>query len=190
MARYSSTIAAAALVLAACAAPQPLTLHTLMPADLAPAAQAPLLAIELLPVGVPAALDQQPMMLRQGTGGLLLLERERWAAPLGEELRSALAALLSRALAARDVTGLPRPADALRIKVELRRFESAPGSHALLEADWSIARGNDTQRLLCRSEQRVSAGLGIAALVQAHQQALRALAGDIAAAVRADTCQR
>jgi uncharacterized lipoprotein YmbA len=139
---------------------------------------------------VPAALDQQPIVLRQGAGELRLLERERWAAPLGEELRSALAALLGRALSARDVTGLPRPADALRIKVELRRFESAPGSHALLEADWSIARGSDTQRLLCRSEHRVSTGPGIDALVQAHQQALRALAGDIAAAVRADSCQR
>jgi uncharacterized lipoprotein YmbA len=182
-------LALSALLLAACATPQPLTLHTLMPPDLAPA-RAPTLAIELLPVGVPAALDQQPIVLRQGAGELRLLERERWAAPLGEELRSALAALLSRALDARDVSGLPRPADALRIKVEVRRFESAPGSHALLEADWSVARGAEPQRLLCRSEQRVGAGPGIAALVQAHQQALQALAGDIAAAVGAGACRQ
>jgi uncharacterized lipoprotein YmbA len=189
MVRRLFTLVVAVVVLAGCAAPQPLTLHTLMPADVAPAARTTG-AIELLPVGVPAALDQQPIVLRQGAGQLVLLERERWAAPLGEELRSALAVLLGRALAARDVTGLPRPADTLRIKVELRRFESAPGSHALLEADWSIARGTDEQRLLCRSEQRVGAGPGIAALVQAHQQALQALAGDIAAAARANACQR
>jgi uncharacterized lipoprotein YmbA len=187
--REWSSLALGALLLAGCAAPAPLRLHTLMPADLAAAPQATL-SIELLPVGVPAALDQQPIVLRQGTGELRLLERERWAAPLGEELRGALAVLLSRALDARDVSGLPRPADALRIKVEVRRFESVPGSHALLEADWSVARGAEPQRLLCRSEQRVSAGPGIAALVQAHQQALQALAGDIAAAARAGACRQ
>lgn len=190
MVKPASALIVAALVLAACAAPQPLRLHTLMPADLAPAVQPPTLAIELLPVGVPAALDQQPIVLRQGAGELRLLERERWAAPLGEELRSALAALLSRALAARDVSGLPRTADALRVKVEVRRFESVPGSHALLEADWSLARGANPQRLLCRSEQRVSAGVGIDSLVQAHQRALQALAGEIATAARAGACQR
>jgi len=173
-------------LLAACSAPQPLRLHTLMPAELAAAAAAaPLLAIELLPVGVPAALDQQQLLLRQGAGRLALLERERWAAPLGEELRAALAAALSRELGARDVSGLARPPDTLRIKVEVRRFESAPGSHALLEADWSLARGGDTPRLWCRSEQRVVAGASVAALVQAHQQAVQAVAREIAAAARA-----
>jgi uncharacterized lipoprotein YmbA len=189
MVRHAVCLITAALAAGACATPQPLTLHTLMPVDLAPAPQ-PTLAIELLPVGVPAALDQQPIMLRQGAGELRLLERERWAAPLGEELRSALAALLGRALGARDVSGLPRPDDTVRIKVEVRRFESAPGSHVLLAADWSVARGAQPQRLLCSSEQRVSAGPGIAALVQAHQQALQALAGDIAAAVGASACRQ
>jgi uncharacterized lipoprotein YmbA len=189
MVRGAACLIAVALVAGACATPQPLTLHTLMPADLAPAAR-PTLAIELLPVGVPAALDQQPIVLRQGAGELRLLERERWAAPLGEELRGALAALLGRALGARDVSGLPRPDDTVRIKVEVRRFESAPGSHVLLAADWSVARGAQPQRLLCSSEQRVSAGPGIAALVQAHQQALQALAGDIAAAVGASACRQ
>lgn len=179
------------LLLTACAAPQPLRLHTLMAADLASApAAAPTLAIELLPVGVPAAFDQQQLVLRQGAGELTLLERDRWAAPLGEELRSALAAALSRALNSRDVSGLARPADALRIKVEVRRFESVPGSHALLEVDWSVTRGADAnaQRLLCRSQQRVAAGASTDALVQAHQQALRALAREIAAAARANHC--
>jgi uncharacterized lipoprotein YmbA len=189
MVRRAACMTAAALVACACSTPQPLTLHTLMPADLAPA-QLPTLAIELLPVGVPAALDQQPIVLRQGAGELRLLERERWAAPLGEELRSALAVLLGRALAARDVSGLPRPPDALRIKVEVRRFESAPGSHALLDADWSVARGAEPQRLLCHSEQRAGAGPGVAALVRAHQQALQAMAEDIAAAIRAGACRQ
>lgn len=176
-------------LLAGCAAPQALRLHTLMPAELAPTTAATL-AIEVLPVGVPAAADQQQVVLRQGAGQLALLERDRWAAPLGEELRAALAAVLSRELGARDVSGLPRPADTLRIKVEVRRFESVPGTHALLEADWSLARGEPVQRLLCRSEQRVVAGASIDALVQAHQQAVLALAREIAAAVRAGTCQR
>jgi uncharacterized lipoprotein YmbA len=177
---------AAVLVLAACSTPAPMRLHTLMPVDLPPAAAAPLLAIDVLPVGVPAALDQQPLLLRDAGGGALtLLERERWAAPLGEELRAALAASLVRALGARDVSGLmPRPADALRIKVELRRFESVPGAFALIEADWSLARGDAPARLICGSTQRVAAGAGVDALVHAHRQALAALAAQIAAAAR------
>jgi uncharacterized lipoprotein YmbA len=191
------TLLVAVTLVAACASsPTPLRLHTLMTDDATAmppaAATASPFAIEVLPVGLPPAVDQQPIVVRRGGGGdatLTLLETERWAGPLADELRGALAAQLGRRLGARDATGLGRPADLplLRVKLEVRRFDSVPGAHALIEADWSLARSDraDAPRLLCGSVQRVAAGAGVDAVVQAHRQALAAIAAQIAGTARA-----
>lgn len=187
MSRARSLLSVLALVLGACASPAPIHYHTLLaPAqEAAASAPAPFL-IEVLPVGVPAQVDQPQLVLRQGEGGVLMPEGERWAAPLADELRAALADALSRDLGTRDVAGLARPAGAtvLRIGIQVRRFDSVPASHVLLEADWSLAPVGAEGRLFCHSVERVAAGPAYADLVRAHQQALAAVAARIAASAR------
>ena len=180
--------AGAALALAACAS-APLHYYTLIaPASDAPAnAVAPSLPFELLPVSVPAQVDQPQLVVREGGQGVALLGSERWIAPLNDEVRSALSADLTRELRSQDVSGMPgSDKPVLRIKLDLRRFDSQPGSYALIEGAWSVRllRGGHPTALACTSRINESVGPGYDALVAGHQRALGALAGQIATAAR------
>lgn len=182
---------AAALGLAGCAS-APLHYYTLMtPAGSTAgnaAAPAPY-PFELLPVGVPAQVDVPQLVVREGGQGVQPLDGQRWIAPLGDEVRGALAADLARALGVADMSGLPGNGQPrLRIKLDVRRFESVPGNHALIDAAWSLrltggSGGQDALACSSRISEPVAAGYD--ALVAGHQQVLAALAGRIAATARA-----
>ncbi|MCW8808138.1 MAG: PqiC family protein [Rhodanobacter sp.] len=180
---------AATLALGACAS-APLHYHTLV----APAAEpavgrvSPSLAFELLPVSVPAQVDQPQLVVRQGRQGVLLLGSERWIAPLSDEVRSALSADLARDLQSQDVSGLPDSGGkpVLRIKLDLRRFDSQPGDYALIEGSWSVRvlHATPERALACSSRVREAVGPGYDALVQGHQRAIATLAAQIVAVAR------
>jgi hypothetical protein len=146
------------------------------------------LPFELLAVSVPAQVDQPQLVVREGNQGVALLDGERWIAPLADELRGALSADLARELHSQDASGLPdggKPR--LRIKLDVRRFDSQPGGYALIEGNWSvrIVHGEHDAGLACSSRVSESVGPGYDALVQGHQQAIGQIAGQIAAAARA-----
>jgi uncharacterized protein len=172
----------ATLGLAACAS-APVHYYTLLgPAPVADAAVAPApFQFELMPVGIPAQVDQPQLVIRQGGQGMAPLGGERWIAPLAEEVRGALSADLARALHTQDVSGLPGGGPPrLRIKVDLRRFDSAPGDYALVDAAWSVRALQGDAMLACTSQLREPVGAGTAALVEGHQRALARLAAQMA----------
>jgi len=181
--RPARTLAIAlALGLAACTS-APIHYYTLVPPAVerpAAGASAPF-RFELLPVSIPVQVDQPQLVIRQGGQGVALLGGERWIAPLADEVRGALSADLARELHSQDASGLPSSGEPrLRIKVDLRRFDSVPGSYALIDAAWSVrALAGDTT-LTCTSQLREPVGPGYDALVQGHQQALAQLAAQIA----------
>lgn len=176
--------ACGAAMLAACAS-APVHYYTLVPAaDNAPAesAAAAPFQFELLPVGIPAQNDVPQLVVRQGGQAVSLLNGERWVAPLGDEVRGALSVDLAQRTHAQDISGgvAANGKPVLRIKVDLRRFDSAPGSYALIEATWTIRELGSQAVLACSSRISESPGQGYDALVAAHQQALATLAGQIA----------
>lgn len=178
----------AALALGACAS-APTHYYTLVaPATAAPSGDAHGPAFELLPVGIPAQDDQPQLVVRQGGQGVALLEGQRWIAPLADEIRAALSADLAGALGHPDVSGLAHGDEpVVRVKVDVRRFDSQPGGYAWLDAAWSLRLlGGDAggPQLACTSQFRESVGPGYDALVQGHQQALAQLAASIAQAAR------
>lgn len=181
---------AVALGLAGCAS-APLHYYTLLaPAGAATVAATPApYPFELLPVAVPAQVDVPQLVVREGGQGMLPLNDQRWIAPLGDEIRGALAADLARQLGVADMSGLPgNGAPRLRIKLDVRRFESVPGNHALIDAAWSLrltggSGGQDA--LSCSSRISEPVGAGYDALVAGHQQALATLAARIATTARA-----
>ncbi|MGN6481706.1 PqiC family protein [Luteibacter sp.] len=185
MMKYTRNAASALLVvtLAACSS-APVHFHTLIPpAAVASATVAPF-AIDVQAVGVPPQVDQPSMVLRSGSSSVSVLDGERWASPLGDEIRSALAADLSSRLGTHDIHGLPRAKDAkvVRVQVDVRRFDSELGGSATLEAAWSVR--TDDQSANCASRVVEPAGGSYDSLVDAHQQALAQLADQIAAASR------
>ncbi|TAM62541.1 MAG: membrane integrity-associated transporter subunit PqiC [Rhodanobacter sp.] len=184
-----------ALALAACAS-APLHYYTLVaPAalvagapDTSTATSGSSLPFELLPVGVPAQVDQPQLVVRSGGQGVVLLDGERWIAPLNDEVRSALSADLARQLHNQDVSGLPDSGKPLlRVKLDLRRFDSQPGSYALIEGAWSVRVLHDARAgaLACTSRIVETVGPGYDALVQGHQRAIGQLAAQIAVVARA-----
>ena len=172
------------LALAACAS-APVHYYTLMPAPAGGQSEQSTPAsfqFELMPVSVPAQDDVPQLVVREGDQAVSLLNGERWAAPLADEVRGALAAELARRMHAQDISGTSptQGKPVLRIKVDLRRFDSAPGSYALIDATWTIRELGSQAVLACSSRISENPGQGYAALVAAHQQALATLAGQIA----------
>src|SRR5512146_2577533 len=136
----AALVAAAALAGCASAPTQFYTLRQSTSASADAAAAPSTFLIEVMRVAVTAQVDQAEMLVRQSEQRVVILDNERWAAPLAAELRGAFAADLAAALGTRDVYGLPRPpaAAVYRIQIDIRMFDSWPGRHALIDADWSI----------------------------------------------------
>jgi uncharacterized lipoprotein YmbA len=72
-----------------------------------------------------------------------------------------------------------------RIQIDVRLFDSWPGRHAAIQADWSVrADDKDAPVATCTSNASEDIEPGYDALVHGHQQAIARIAADIAAGVR------
>ena len=171
--------AVALWALAACSASSPpVRLHSLMPAE--PAARddsRASITIALEPIRLPAQVDQPQWLVRLPDDSLAVLEQERWASPLGDELRQALLEELAARYGAVEGRAIA-DASVLRVGVELRRFDSIPGREARVEATWTVA-GSGAPLLRCDALLRESAGTGMPALAAAHRRAAVRLADAI-----------
>ncbi|ATA23376.1 hypothetical protein BIY26_08325 [Brenneria goodwinii] len=188
------------LSLAACSSPQ-VRYHTLVsPTPLSgPATPAPFV-IEMLPVGVPAQLDRQNVVLRGGDSSVTVLDNDRWLSPLSDELQTALSTQITQRLGTQDVSGLAREEDkpVVRILVQIRRFDSWPGHAAILEATWSLStrRAGQRSRIVCSSQFTQNAAGDYTQLFTAWQDLLARMAIQIAttatrwSAAGAETCPR
>ena len=160
---------------AGCAALPPVHLHSLMPAErpaprqgMAQEGRGP--AIVLEPIRVPAQVDQPQWLIRMPDDTLALLEQERWASPLPDELHQALLELLTLRFGAVETRSDAPDAPIWRIRVDVTRFDSMPGE-ARLESMWTLTpRGPDAASLRCRSFFREAAGAGMPALAEAHRR--------------------
>jgi len=179
-------------VLAGCVGSPPVTYYTLrVPiGDSSAQVTAAEYLIEVLPVSIPAQVDQPQIMLRTGPAALSPVFSDRWSSPLGEELQLALSDVLKRELAALDVRSLrsPQPRAAMwRIEVGVQRFDMVWQGAAIIDATWRIRPVNTSGRsLMCRSLVTVpTQGGGVTSLVAAQQQATGLLGATLAAAIRA-----
>jgi uncharacterized lipoprotein YmbA len=180
--------AGALFFLAGCAStPQP-RFYALSAAS-APSSASSALSVSVGPVSVPAALDRPQIVVSTSPNQVRLDELNRWAAPLQDNLSEVIAQNLLGLLGAAQVSSFPKmpAADAqYRVAVELQRFESVPGTEALLEATWTVLRKKDrvTQTGRTRVREAVQ-DASYDALVAAHSRAAGRLSEDIAQAIRA-----
>jgi len=163
----------------------PIHYHTLVPAPAVSAtAQRPSsYRIEIATVRIPAQVDRLELVVRQHDGEMKLLEDERWIAPLADELRSALSVELLRRLSLAEAQDPHRDLGPISVRVDIDRFESAPGDYALVEASWSLrvnssVRHHDT--VVCRTLAYERVREGTSALVRAQQHAIALIADEIA----------
>ena len=155
--------------------------------DKAPPASAEL-QLDVLPVDVPPDVDRQQLVVREGQGEVTPVETRSWISPLPRELRRAFADDLGRVLGARDIAGVTPAAGVpiFRIKLDVQRFESVLGKHALIEAVSTVRDpANAAPALVCSHRAKEDATGDYAGLAEAHQRALVVIANQVAEEVRA-----
>lgn len=144
-------------------------------------------AIHVLPVRIPEPLNRLALVVRQGPGEVAVVNTERWAGPLEDEIALALSQNLSQRLGANDAAelGAASTGPVLNIQVDIRRLDGWLGHRVDLEATWSVyGAGAKTPRALCRSVIAQPSQGSYEQLVADYQRALDQLSAQIAAAVQ------
>ena len=189
-----ATIAAAAMLAAGCQTSPPARYFTLSgppPSTAAAAPQAP--SILVGPVAIPAVVDRPEIVVTVGENEVWLDEFNRWASPLSDAIGIATAEYLGTALASPRVTLMSQTAGSsaeYRVVIEVQRFESVPGSYALVDAFFSVRRVADGRTAPGRTTSReITSDKSYDALAAAHSRAVARLAKDIADTLRALAAQ-
>ena len=131
-------------------------------------------------VRVPAQVDQPQWLIRLLDDTLALLEQERWAGPLRDELHQALLEIFVLRYGAVEARSLPQAsAPAWVLRIDVTRFESTP-SEARVDSSWTLApRGSASAGLRCMSYFREPANGGLASVAAAHRRIVERLADAI-----------
>ncbi|MFP3603992.1 PqiC family protein [Paraburkholderia sp. SIMBA_053] len=150
-------------------------------------AAAPAWLIEVAPIDVPPQVAKTQLVVQTGPTQVKVLEEERWASLPGDELRRALSTSLTQQLNTIDVygTAYSDTTPVYRVSVNVQRFESWPGSHALIDAVWSVRAVRSTAVMTCRSVVSEQVGSGYDSLVDGHRRALQRVSEQVAGALRA-----
>ena len=125
-------------MLAGCAS-QSDRFYTLSPMpDSPPAPGAPFTTQVVLSISVPAVVDRRPMVLDTPGNQLMILEHERWAAPLSDLIAQTLAADIERRRPDVMVAGRGFGSSAVKIRIDIVELSARPAGAATLEAHWRI----------------------------------------------------
>ncbi len=175
-----------ALLLGACAAvPDRFYALSAMPPAAQPAHPAAHLRLD---VTVPSLIDRPEMVVATSQNGIVILEHERWASPVADQVAQVLARDIEHERS--DLIVADRRFDQpsmppLLLKVDIVRMEARRGGQAVLEAHWRYvdrSAGEDQLGAIVLSAP-VGAD-GYAAIAQAYSRLLGELAEKMAAGVR------
>jgi uncharacterized protein len=174
------------LLLAACASTPDhfYTLSTLPDTEVK--ATAPNIHV-LLSVTVPALVDRAEMVINTSKNGILILDHERWAVSLSEQVSQTLARDIEKRRG--DVLIGDRGFDQsvsppVTMKVDIVRMAVQRGGHASIEAHWRIVDGSTgTDQIASGTFDAPLDSDAYASIAQAYSQSLSALAEKLAASI-------
>jgi uncharacterized protein len=138
-----------------------------------------------LRVTLPSLVDRPEMIVNTSTDGIIVLEHERWAAPLGDLVTQTLARDIERRRNDILVTGngVYRSSDAgIKIMVDVVQMTVHRGQQASIEAHWRIIQARTGKEQV--AGEVFSAGLGqdgYSAIAQALSACLGLLADRLVA---------
>jgi uncharacterized protein len=139
-------------------------------------------AIDVRVVHAPPQLNRSELMVRTGPTEVTLLENERWASPVNDELKDALRLELRRRFG--RMTGWGQAFTKLTLDIEVQHFEAEFGRYALLEASWSATTGARTATCTFRAEEKIHTSY--AGIVEGYQREIAALADAIVAVLTSE----
>jgi hypothetical protein len=138
-------------------------------------------------VTVPELVDRPQFVIRVSDNQVKLDEYSRWADSLKSQIPRVVAADLAQYLQGARVSLIGQADDtaaAYHVRIDIQRFDGAPGEAATVEALWSVSPPKGAASLPGRTlarEQCSAADAG--ALAAAYSRALDAVSRDIAAAI-------
>ena len=147
-------------------------------------------AIDVRIVHTPPQLNRSELMVRTGRTEVTLLENERWASPVNDEIKDALRLELKPRLG--RVPGLWPAFTKLTLDLDVQDLEAELGQYALLEASWSAtlsaagprttgSRSTDPRITACKFKADEDIRAGYAGMVEGYQREIAALADAIVA---------
>ena len=141
--------------------------------------------IDVHVVRTPPQLNRSELMVRTGPTEVMLLENERWASPVNDEIKDALRLELQRRLG--QTTGLRPVFTKLTLDIDVQQLEAELGQHAQLEASWSATlsaagpRSAGARAISCTFQADEKIHTGYAGMVEGYQREIAALADAIVA---------
>jgi uncharacterized protein len=140
-------------------------------------------AIDVRVVHIPPQLERSELIVRMGSSEVTLLENERWASPVNDEIQEAVRLDLQRRLG--HMTGPHAAFTKLTLDIDVRQLEAEFARYALFEASWRAtlsatgrrSTGVQTANCTFRAEERIDTGY--AGMVEGYQRAIGALADSI-----------
>jgi uncharacterized lipoprotein YmbA len=147
-----------------------------------PASEATL-AIDVRVVHTPQQLNRSELMVRTGPTEVTLLENERWASPVNDEIKDAVRLELQRRLG--RMTGFRPDFTRLTLDIDVQHLEAELGGYALLEASWSATlsatgqQSNGARATTCTFQADEKIHTGYAGIVEGYQREIAALADAI-----------
>lgn len=175
-----------------CSRPNLEVLHTLSPIPAGVAKPTPPvtnIALEVMPVRLPGALQRPQLVMELRPGTLSLLESHRWGNGLDKDIQRILVENISLLLASDTVVAYPygeRIKATHRLELNVDRLDGGLGGTLTLQATWMVARPQGGPALLLRRTtlQRPVQGQDAESLVTAHNLILGDLSREIAAELR------
>jgi uncharacterized protein len=144
-------------------------------------------AIDVRVVHTPPQLNRAELMVRTGTAEVTLLENERWASPVNDEIKDALRLELRRRLG--RMTGLSAAFNKLTLDIDVQHLEAEFGQYAVLEASWSATLSaigppsSDARAISCTFQADENIHAGYAEIVAGYQREIATLAAAVVAAL-------
>lgn len=188
----------AALTLAACASSPPTRFFTLDPvpaaaADAGPASGAARAGdtgdkprpVKVDAVHIPPALDRDSMVRGASGAQLEISSQDRWAGDLGETIRQVLTQDLASRLPAGTVIApeAPAPENARGLVVDILTFQPQAAGEVVLDADWTLLEGTQSNPVLRRSVHLTASA---APSAQGEATAMSTLLGQLADGMAAE----
>lgn len=186
-----ATLVGIVVCLAGCASSPAERFYALAPESPASAEFAPVVPpiVSVGPVTLPEAVDRPQIVVRINANQMAVVESHRWVEPLKDAIPRVIAGNLNRLMGGgAAVTSRQDAAQdaAMRVTVDVQRFESTLGDSIDLEAVWSVRSASGGQARAGRARFREPCASGsYEALAAAHSQALTKLSQEIAATIGA-----
>lgn len=176
-------------ILTACASPSThfYTLGAVGGPTIMDSTASPSFRLDMRPVKVPPAVARSQLVVQTNATQVQVLEYERWASSLPDEIRYGLITALSQKAGGLGAKTVNHGGDVpvYRVAVDVQRFESWAGSHALIDLVWEVRTMTDDEALTCHSVVSEPVSDGYEALVGGHRRAISVVAAQVAEAMRA-----